>query len=357
MFRCCLDLVKFVLFIVNFAAFVVVGLALAGSIYTLIEPEKVIGIAVEPVINTSQPIKNSIYFILIVTAISLFGFLFLFTFLGCCGAACKNRCMLGSFIIFLMVFLAANVAGIIYIYVEYNNGEVDALKQELKKTIHYYQPDDVDSISRKFWDFIQPELKCCGAATIFDWKEDNRFLKAGRVVPASCCSPGADENCVYKPKYDNGAYMKGCVEKIELQFQTVFWGVPAFMALMLVFALIVCSKSGRDVNEYERAPTRHRGGGARSRTRSSRAEIGYEEDPANQWEFTPSYPTAPPYNPGAAATHQGGYGGGHRGGVEQYPTGQIPYNPMQQPLIGDQPPRYQDVAYQPYRDSGKIQYH
>ena len=66
-----------------------------------------------------------------------------------------SRCMLGSFIIFLMVFLAANVAGIIYIYVEYNNGEVDALKQELKKTIHYYQPDDVDSISRKFWDFIQ----------------------------------------------------------------------------------------------------------------------------------------------------------------------------------------------------------
>ena len=71
---------------------VVVGLALAGSIYTLIEPEKVIGIAVEPVINTSpNNLKNSIYFILIVSAISLFGFLFLFTFLGCCGAACKNR--------------------------------------------------------------------------------------------------------------------------------------------------------------------------------------------------------------------------------------------------------------------------
>ena len=70
---------------------VVVGLALAGSIYTLIEPEKVIGIAVEREINTSH-LTNSIYFILIVSAISLFGFLFLFTFLGCCGAACKNRC-------------------------------------------------------------------------------------------------------------------------------------------------------------------------------------------------------------------------------------------------------------------------
>ena len=70
---------------------VVVGLALAGSIYTLIEPEKVIGIAVEREINTSH-LTNSIYFILIVSAISLFGFLFLFTFLRCCGAACKNRC-------------------------------------------------------------------------------------------------------------------------------------------------------------------------------------------------------------------------------------------------------------------------
>ena len=77
-------------------------------------------------------------------------------------------------------------------------------------------------------------------------------------------------------------------------------------------------------------------------------EAGHQED--TPWEY--QYPTAPPYNGGGS----GGYGGGHRGPTDQYPTGPIPYNSQQQPLIADQPPRYQDVAYSNYRDSGKIQY-
>jgi len=354
MFRCCLDLVKFVLFIVNFAAFVAIGLLLSGAIYTLLEPEQVLGFDVEVPVDfpdfSKIDIQKSLYFILIVSAIILFGFLVIFTFLGCCGAACKSRCMLGSFIIFLTVFLLANVAGIVYMYIKYPGGEVPALKGELKKTIAYYDPEDDNSISKRFWDAIQTEIQCCGADTIYDWSQMNDHLKGERKVPASCCGGRTpqDQQCVFTPNPTNGGFMHSCVDKIEFPYRIAFWAVPGFMALMLIFALIVCSKSGREAgSDYERAPSQP---ARRPRhSRSSRAEQGYtEEDPAN-WEFSQSYPTAPPYNP----AHQDGYSGGHRGRVDQYPTGQIPY--VQQPLM-DQPPRYQDVAYQPYRDGGRVQY-
>ena len=59
------------------------------------------------------------YFSLLLILMVIFGFLVLFTFLGCCGSACQNRCMLGSHVIILFVFLGANVGGIIYLFAFY----------------------------------------------------------------------------------------------------------------------------------------------------------------------------------------------------------------------------------------------
>merc|ERR1712029_933256 len=270
--------------------------------------------------------------------------------------------MLGSFIIFLGVFLLANVGMIVYMYVTYPGGEIDALKGELKKTISYYDPQDDNSISRRFWDAFQSELRCCGASSVWDWSEMNDQLKGPNKVPASCCN-GQNSNCVIKPSIDNGGYMEGCVDKIAFFYQIAFWSVPGFMALMLIFATIVCSKSGREASaDYERAPNSARP--RRTTRQPSRVEMAYEDgDQPGNWEFSrggesspgrqsapPYNPSAPPYNPASGSA----YSGGHRGGVDAYPTGQIPY--VQQPLM-DQPPRYQDVASQPYRDGGyKIQY-
>ena len=65
--------------------------------------------------------KLMIYFIfsLLLILIVLFAFLVIFTFLGCCGSACQNRCMLGSHVIILFVFLGANIGGIIYLFAFY----------------------------------------------------------------------------------------------------------------------------------------------------------------------------------------------------------------------------------------------
>ena len=59
------------------------------------------------------------FFSLLLILIVLFAFLVIFTFLGCCGSACQNRCMLGSHVIILFVFLGANVGAIIYLFAFY----------------------------------------------------------------------------------------------------------------------------------------------------------------------------------------------------------------------------------------------
>ena len=140
---------------------------------------------------------------LLLIIIVVFGFLVIFTFLGCCGAACQNQCMLGSFIIILFIFLGANVAGIVYLFYHFDN-EVEMAKHgksfiiicyvsvcitlsryvctwyiiffvkkkiiiffiyfsELEQTYVYYDPQDKGSISKMFWDYIQTNLGCCGA--------------------------------------------------------------------------------------------------------------------------------------------------------------------------------------------------
>ena len=43
------------------------------------------------------------------------------------------------------------------------------------------------SLSKKFWDEMQPALMCCGAEGWKDW-ENAGHLKAGHKVPASCCN-------------------------------------------------------------------------------------------------------------------------------------------------------------------------
>ena len=58
--KCCLDLVKFILFLVNFKALVWVGCGLAACIYVLVESEKLLGFAIHP--NFHPDNSTAIYF-------------------------------------------------------------------------------------------------------------------------------------------------------------------------------------------------------------------------------------------------------------------------------------------------------
>ena len=72
-------------------------------------------------------------------------------------------------------------------FADLTNGEIEMFTEELKNSIQYYRADDPpNSLSKKFWDEMQPALRCCGAEGWKDWERAGH-LKRGHKVPASCC--------------------------------------------------------------------------------------------------------------------------------------------------------------------------
>ena len=102
-----------------------VGAVLGGVIYAIVKSKDVFNFHID--FDLSKDNENAILLTLLLIIIVVFGFLVIFTFLGCCGAACQNQCMLGSFIIILFIFLGANVAGIVYLFYHFDN-EVEMAK-------------------------------------------------------------------------------------------------------------------------------------------------------------------------------------------------------------------------------------
>ena len=72
------------------ASLAVVG----GCVYLLLQSKEILDFEIVPDFNGGN--STAVHFTLILIVITVFGFLFIFTFLGCCGAACTNRCMLGE---------------------------------------------------------------------------------------------------------------------------------------------------------------------------------------------------------------------------------------------------------------------
>ncbi|TRY80973.1 hypothetical protein TCAL_02965 [Tigriopus californicus] len=335
MAKCCLDLAKFLLFLVNLAAWVLFGTLLAGGVFLLVESESILGFPIQADVSADNP--SALYFMLLLIGLVVCAFFFVFTFLGCCGAACQNRCMLGSFIIILFVFLGANVGAILFMYSHFPS-EVAMVTAELQKTIPYYDPVAHQSMVRAFWDAVQPMLACCGAESFRDWASV-RGLKPGRKVPASCCWPSEVSDCVYQPE-PNNAYMAGCVSQVHGPLVVLFWAIPVCLALMVSLALCVCLHGDRRTSTRHASGASSNGRGMRRRRnkRSDSRQSQYSEETGYIYRAHDSaYPSAPPYNPQfrdhEALQHS----------ADSYPTGLIPPEPHEytKPLI--QPPAYHEV--------------
>ena len=113
---------------------------------------------------------------------------FIIGFLGCCGAIRENYCMVTTFAVVLAIILileiAAGVTGFVY-----KNKVKDIVEKTLERGIKNY---DNEEGAKKFFDWMQRELKCCGDKGRQDWNHRQRG------APASCKS-----------------YTEGCKEKFE----------------------------------------------------------------------------------------------------------------------------------------------
>jgi len=330
--RCCVDLIKFILFIVNFLFFLGFCCLVGGTVYVLLRGEETfIGQHIQPNFDDSNT-RNAAYFLLIIISLVLFSFLSLLTCLGCSGTACKSVCMLGSFIVILFVLFGGAVGALIFIHTQSGSHAVEhILSDGLRASLPTYDASD-NVLTYRLWNWLQPTFKCCGVEGFEDWagiqgvKNDCQEPKENCVVPRSCCRD--DTECMYEPEIAT-TFSAGCADKILLYVKILFYGIPSMMLVSLVFAFIV-SASVSSAERRRKAARRGEEPGF-----NSQYSIGASDD----FHHT-SYNDNPPYNP-QYETEMPFYGGGN---VINYPTGTVPPPTSHVPLLHQAPPSYNEAV-------------
>lgn len=342
--RCCVDLVKFFLFIFNFLCFLGFCGLFGGSIYVLLYGENTfIAHHIQPTLDNADP-TNSTYFLLILICLIVTAFLAVFTCLGCCGAACKSGCMLGSFIVILFVLFGGSVGALIFIHTQFGWQAVqEVMEQEMARNIPRYSQDHV--LTYQFWNWLQPSFQCCGVVNNDDWS-GVAGLEQNWKVPESCCDQPTQtkKDCMYEPNSDN-SFTEGCAPKILLYVQILIYGIPSLMFLSLVFAFIV-SASNSSAERRRKEAHDHE-------TRDSQYSVGADDDFSQHHSGyggyggygasapMTTYSDNPPYNPGYGEVEVSPYYGGNIG---HYPTGTVPPPNSHQPLLHQAPPPYNEVV-------------
>lgn len=270
------NLLKYLLFFVNFILFifgcVILGLSVlvlvdGPQFLELVEETKAV-VSEEADVDTSD-LEVSIYTTAVYIFLALSAFLVLVSFCGCCGAWKENRCMLGIYFTMVLLLFVALIAGALLAY----RGD---LKKQIVPPLHksislYKDVDESQETSseghelalKKAWDTVQSELKCCGVENATDWR--NASLAAWS--PSTANKP---KGCCYWKKGDEGEaidisqdaaavltcrqnvpsltelsklyFFDGCFAKFEAEVkdnrQVVVWGT-AIAALVLVATLLI----------------------------------------------------------------------------------------------------------------------
>jgi len=178
--------------------------------------------------------------ILSLDAIVLLGgvILFIAAFLGCCGAWCKNQCLLISYFLLVAVLCVAELTCGVLGFM-YSETVSSTLQQELLTGMKNHQ----DHGMTLAWDQVQYQFNCCGVLSYEDWYNITAWPDQN-YVPHSCCIPNFQhlEDCATRiPEEISMFSQKGCYQQIETWFQDRlhFVGVAAFtVAFIQLFGLV-----------------------------------------------------------------------------------------------------------------------
>ncbi|XP_039268099.2 tetraspanin-18B-like [Styela clava] len=176
--------------------------------------------------------------------------LFFLGFLGCCGAIKKNRCLLGTFFVLVLIILIVEVAGAILVYVERDNIERYALKS-MEEYDTGGETDRVRSVTRS-WDMLQETMECCGYNSYKDWGRHGTFTGNVTIpVPDSCCKSN--------PSYSNSAcegddlHEQGCAGTL-LQGKMIVGAVALGVILVEILAMVFACCLYRFLANYKSVP-------------------------------------------------------------------------------------------------------
>lgn len=218
--------VKFLVFIVNFliclAGGAVMGVGIAANLNT--DFMKKLQDAIDTY-NLGDDLKLANLTTAIWCLVAVGAFLFLTGFLGCCGAACENRCLLGVFfVIVLILFIAELGAGIAALVLQ------GKMKEEIKKGIEdmYDALSNNKTLSDQSLIKFEEEIKCCGIQS-----------------NPGTWGDGTKDHC---PKPKSGPEYNNCVDvlwdllkKYAVPAGAVAVGVLVIELLAMIFSCVMCN--------------------------------------------------------------------------------------------------------------------
>ncbi|KAL1137956.1 hypothetical protein AAG570_009651 [Ranatra chinensis] len=181
--------VKYMIFLLNFAFWLLGGLLIGIGTYAFLDKWQGTGLIK---VDTIYDIVLDISLILIIAG----GVIFVVSFAGCIGALRENTCLLKFYSLCLLVFFLLEMAIAIVGFVFPHTMQSLLEESFTDKIIRMYR-DDTDL--QNLIDFAQQEFRCCGLSTeaYMDWSKNEYFNctspsreKCG--VPFSCCINATD---------------------------------------------------------------------------------------------------------------------------------------------------------------------
>jgi len=203
-------------------------------------------------------------------------FIFLVGFCGCCGAIKENRCLLGTYMCFLLVVMLCEiaVAGLAIYYHEESGKEASGWTEFMETTRDEYSTWVEEQYAsegnfREVINNLQIQLECCGWSGVQDY-ENVTWDSVTGIVP-SCCTLTREgiESHVRELGYDNegirnatacvahteGAfYSQNCYEELDEWLNVnaiilvgVGFGIASLEVLGLIFACCLYSNIGDSI--------------------------------------------------------------------------------------------------------------
>jgi len=251
---CCSGIARFLLITFNFIFWLSGAAILAVGIWILVDKnlQEYLDV-IKDAMGNEDALRTSAYIL-----IGFGAFVFLVGFCGCCGAIRKSKCLLGFYILFLVIVCAGELAAGVYVAIYQGDAE-DKLDTGLTKSIKENYGDKLMGA----WDFVQTELKCCGGIGHEDYLNSTWYEsltpadKALKKIPASCCilTDGTTQPECQKADDTSKYYAVGCKDSLlswVKDHTVIMIGVGCGIAALEIFGLIcaICFCRHMDEDKY-----------------------------------------------------------------------------------------------------------
>ncbi|KAK0174456.1 hypothetical protein PV327_010223 [Microctonus hyperodae] len=194
--------------------------------------------------QSSSEVQDT-YSLLAVGIIITGGITFIIAFFGCFGAIRKNRCMIITFGIFILIILVVQNALYIYFIIVLNEVNGTVIVLEYKEIFDKYWEHNHCQI---FVDSIQVGMKCCGV----DGPDDYKMMSnATEKYPWSCCPLKNDlkfESCESSEIHDQGCrnYLVDILMSGGKLLDGIIFGMVAIEWIGIIIAIFLAQTMRND---------------------------------------------------------------------------------------------------------------